>query len=421
MTVPPDTRTADPLLSALDRDALRAVLEPPGRMLPAAAYLDPGVLAWERREVFDAGWVCLGRADALARPRSRLAFPLGSPDGEGPYGAASVLLVRGEDGVLRGFHNSCRHRGHELLPCATDAPAGRPRFLACPYHAWVYDLTGRLVRVPALDDGEPVAIGAAVPAARSLPADADRLGLIEVPVAEWQGFVLANLDGTAPPLAEWTSGLDELLAPYGLVDLTPAAIHRYTLRANWKLIVENYHECFHCPAIHPELCQVSSPDSGLDCGGPGQWHGGHMQLEPGVRTMSLDGTGSGPLLPGLTPGLRDRVYYLQLFPQLLLSPHPDYVMVHRLVPTGPDTTWVECQWLFPADRPAGFDPGYAVDFWDLTNRQDWTACESVQRGVSSPGYRPGPLSAWHERVVAGSIQHLARAYLDGAVGAVRTP
>jgi Rieske 2Fe-2S family protein len=209
--------------------------------------------------------------------------------------------------------------------------------------------------------------------------------------------------------------MDELLAPYGLAGLTAAATHGYTIAANWKLAVENYHECYHCPAIHPELCRVTSPDSGLDCGGPGLWRGGHMELEPGVRTMSLDGSGNGPYLPGLPEALRDRVVYLQLFPGLLLSLHPDYVMVHRLRPTGPRSTWIECQWLFPADRPADFDPGYAVDFWDLTNRQDWAACESVQRGVASPGFRPGPLSAWHEHVVSGSIQHIARAYLDGAV------
>jgi Rieske 2Fe-2S family protein len=410
----PVDRMADPLLGSLDPDELELVLRPPGRMLPAAAYTDPGVLAWERREFLDGGWQCLGRTsgfgEGLTAPRSRVAVPLGAA-----HGSASLLLVRGDDGVLRGFHNSCRHRGHELLPCSSDAPgAGRARFLACPYHAWVYDLEGRLVRVPALDDGEAVALGAAVPAARAAHPDRDRLGLLPVPVAEWQGFVLVNLDGRAGPLAEHVAGLDGLLSAYGLADLVVAAGHDYQLAANWKLAVENYHECYHCPSIHPELCRVSSPDSGDNFGGPGRWIGGGMELEPGVRTMSLDGQGSGPYLPGLPEDRRNQVVYLQLFPNLLISLHPDYVMTHLLDPVTPDRTRVVCQWLFPPQASADdrFDPGYAVDFWDLTNRQDWAACESVQRALASPGFSPGPLSAWHEQVVGSSIAAIARAYLD---------
>jgi Rieske 2Fe-2S family protein len=390
----------DPLLAALDPAAVEAALRPPGRMLPAAAYLDPGVLAWEQREFFDGGWVCLGRVDHLAAPRSRAAVR---------HGAASLLLVRAEDGVLRGFHNSCRHRGHELLPCG-GPETGRARFLACPYHAWVYDLEGRLVRVPAMADGEPAPLAATVPAARAGHPDAAELSLARVAVVEWQGFAFANLDGRAGPFPRWTEGLDRLLAPYGLPGLATAASHVYELDANWKLAVENYHECYHCPSIHPQLCRVSSPDSGDNCGGPGRWTGGRMLLADGARTMSLDGGGTGHLLPGLPGELHRQVVYLQLFPNLLISLHPDYVMTHRLEPLAPDRTRVECQWLFPPQP--GLDPSYAVDFWDLTNRQDWAACESVQRALHSPGFAPGPLSAWHEQVVAESIATVARAYLD---------
>jgi Rieske 2Fe-2S family protein len=150
------------------------------------------------------------------------------------------------------------------------------------------------------------------------------------------------------------------------------------------------------------------------------WVGGDMELAEGAETMSLDGRSRGVVLRGLDERQRRRVVYVNLFPNLLLSLHPDYVLTHRLEPLAPDRTAIECQWLFPRERVerAGFDPGYAVDFWDITNRQDWTACESVQRGVSSRGYRPGPLSAL-EGAVHQFLCMVANAYLDGTVSAPR--
>jgi Rieske 2Fe-2S family protein len=382
--------------AALDPDRVRACLEGTGTMLPAAAYADESVLDWERRVVFDGGWVCVGRGADVATPRSRRAVPLvGGAGSAGPQDA--VLLVRDDDGVLRGFYNACRHRGHELLPCGGSATG---RFIACQYHAWVYDLRGRLHKVPG-------------PHRATL--DRDPLGLIEVRVAEWQGFVFVNADGVAPPIGEYLDGLAGRLDPYGLDRLLVAAEHEYEVAANWKLVVENYHECYHCSSIHPELCEVSSPESGTMYDSTGLWVGGTMRLLDGVETMSLTGKAGSAPLPGLTGDQLRDVLYLQLVPTLLLSVHPDYVMTHVLEPLSAGRTRIRCQWLFPPEALArdGFDPAYAVDFWDITNRQDWAACASVQRGVSSAGYRPGPLSPWHEVGVFQSIAVMARAYLHG--------
>jgi Rieske 2Fe-2S family protein len=164
--------------------------------------------------------------------------------------------------------------------------------------------------------------------------------------------------------------------------------------ANWKVIHENYHECYHCSNIHPELCKVTPPDSGHDLVREGRWAGGSMDLRPHARTMSLTGASGGTPLRGLDDDLRRQVLYCGLFPNLLISLHPDYVLTHLLRPVGTDATAVECRWLFQPEDVArdDFDPGYAVEFWDLTNRQDWAAVESVQRGARSRGYRPGPLS-----------------------------
>lgn len=357
-------------------------------MLPAGAYLDDAVLHWERSIMFAGGWQCVGRASDLAEPRMRKAVPVGDD---------AVLLVRGDDGEIRAFFNTCAHRAHELLPCGAQASAP---FIACPYHNWVYDLKGKLHKVP--------------PGHRDRD-DLDGIGLIPAAVAQWQGFLLVNVDGAAAPIEEYFHGLDELLAPYELDRLQVAASHDYELNANWKLAVENYQECYHCSSIHPELTRVSPPESGEAIHPVGLWVGGTMELSDGVQTMALDGLSGGAPMRNLSgPRLRE-VVYLQLIPNLLLSVHPDYVMTHVLEPLAPNRTRVTCQWLFTPEDLAtpGFDPAFAVDFWDITNRQDWDACEGVQRGVGSRGYRAGPLSEWHESEVFQTIAVVARTYLDG--------
>jgi len=373
----------------LDLDAVRASLSGTGRMLPAAAYADDAVLEWERRVLFAGGWVCVARSAEIAEPRSRRAVTVGDD---------SVLLVRDEHGVLRSFFNVCRHRGHELLACGASTTG---RFITCPYHSWVYDLDGSLHKVPHEH--------------RDAFASKGELSLTSAAVAEWQGFVLVNVDGGAPPLERYTTGLDEILGPYELDRLVVAASHSYELRANWKLAVENYQECYHCSTIHPELCRVSPPDSGSNYRPDGLWVGGSMELVEGAQTMSLDGLSGSEPMRAIVGTLRRAVQYIQLWPNLLVSAHPDYVMIHRLEPLAADRTHVVCEWLFPPEVVGrhDFDPAYAVDFWDLTNRQDWAACEAVQRGVRSRGYRPGPFSPENEDATFQAVAVVARAYLDG--------
>jgi len=191
------------------------------------------------------------------------------------------------------------------------------------------------------------------------------------------------------------------------------------MAANWKLPIENYHECYHCPAIHPELCVVSPPTSGDNYTLPGMWVGGTMDLEPFAATMSMDGSSGGVVLPALDEKQRREIVYIVLFPNLLISAHPDYVMTHRIEPVTPSLSNVTCEWLFSAEAvaSAGFDPAYAVDFWDVTNRQDWSACEGVQRGLGSRGYRPGPFAA-QEDAVQQWVTLIARSYLAGTLQTV---
>jgi glycine betaine catabolism A len=381
-----------PVRAPLDEADLRAVLQPLGRArtLPSAAYTERAVLDWEAERFFARSWVCVGRAAELPDPGDQRAVRVG-PE--------TVLLVRDADGTLRGFFNTCRHRGHELLRAGEGASS---RVVRCPYHAWVYRLDGTLRSAPRF--------------AALAPDDPAREGLIPARVSTWNGWVFVNANGDARSLAGHVGDLDGLLRPYDPGRLVAAARHDYLVQANWKIVVENYHECYHCPSIHPELCTVSPPDSGENFTGAGCWVGGNMTLRPHARTMSLDGRAGAPPLPGVTGDALRQVLYVGLFPNLLISAHPDYVMTHRLEPVEPGVTRIECDWLFDPDaaRGQGFDPAYATEFWDRTNRQDWSACESVQRGAASRGYRPGPL-ADHEDAVHEFLRLVALGYRDGTV------
>jgi Rieske 2Fe-2S family protein len=359
------------------------------RMLPRSSYLDHAVLDWERHHIFD-GWICLGRSSEIAAPGSLRAYSVGE------YG---VLLSRDTSGALHAFENACRHRGHELLPCGGSA---EPRAIVCPYHAWTYNFDGSLIGATGF---------------KKAPGfDKAAFGLKSVPLREWHGWVFVDRSGAGPDFQSHIGELEEIVAPYEAGSLVTAVTHEYDVAANWKVIIENYQECYHCSMIHPELCQVSPPDSGENIENDGDWVGGWMELRAGADTMSLDGRSGGAVMGRLDEHERRTVMYIAVLPNLLLSLHPDYVMSHLLTPLSPDLTRIQCSWAFPAATAAtaDFDPAYAVDFWDLTNRQDWAACESVQRGMKTPGFEPGPLAP-EEDGVYHFVTYMARAY-QGAAG-----
>ena len=370
----------------VDAEGLGAALRPFGQstMLPAEAYTSSAVLAWERRHLFAGTWTCLGRTDELATEQGNAVTQRAAVAGDVP------VLLTFEDRSVRAFANTCRHRGHELLP---DGATSNRGVTLCPYHAWSYTLDGDLHAAPGFrgnDTFEP-----------------DDFGLVPLPVEDWHGWLFVQATAEGPSFAEHVGELETLVGPYAPENLRLAARHTYEVASNWKVLTENYHECYHCPLIHPELCQVSPPTSGDNYELPGAWVGGSMDLRDGMATMSLDGTSGGHAIPGVDP---TQVLYLGLLPNLLLSLHPDYVMAHRLLPLAPDRTWVECSWfLMPGADGQVPDPAYAVDFWDLTNKQDWGACESVQRGLASPHFRPGPFAP-SEDAVHAFVTRVGRAY-----------
>lgn len=366
--------TATP--APIDRQLLEPSLAPfrESYTLPGIAYTSRELFDWEMAHFFDASWTCIGRTEGMIEPETRRALRAGQ---------ASILLTRDESGTLRGFFNVCRHRGHELLPVGASAAGA---LIECPYHGWTYRPDGSLKSAPRLGYRPGFAVSEHC--------------LVPVRIEEWQGWLFANASGDAEPFHEHVGNLDTLMAAWAPGEMVAVSSMDYVVNANWKLVNENYQECYHCTEIHPELCRVSPPTSGLNLDATGMWIGGWMDLMEGVETMSLTGRGGAPVLPGLAPEDRRRVYYLGVFPNLLISPHPDFVLSHRVEPLSPSQTRVECRTLFRKDVVTrnGIDLRYAGEFWDVTNKQDWAAIESIQRSASSPGFRPGPISEMEEAV-----------------------
>jgi Rieske 2Fe-2S family protein len=333
----------------LDREAVERVLRPLGRatQLPPQAFVDPEVFAWERETLF-RGWVCAGHVSALGERGAFLT-------------AGDVFVIAGDDGRPRAFVNACRHRGARLL----EAREGTVRRLQCPYHAWTYRFDGTLTSAPFTDGLE----------------DFDCPGLLPVRMEVVEGLVMIDVSGTAGPVDAHVGDLRAQLARYELARLVRARRIVYDVHANWKAIGENYSECLHCPGVHPELNRLSPYLSGEGVEGAGAWCGGSMALAEGVVTM---GTAVRPRFAGAEPG---KVLYFALFPNALVSLHPDYVMLHTLWPKAAGETEVVCDWLRPRDLED--DLADAVEFWDQVNREDWEVCRLTQLGLAAPGVTPG--------------------------------
>jgi Rieske 2Fe-2S family protein len=271
----------------------------------------------------------------------------------------------------------CRHRGTRLC----DAPEGTfPGSIQCPYHAWTYDLAGRLIGAPLMEHVDGFR--------------REDYPLRAVACEVWDGHVFINLGDAPPPLAKQLHDLPARFAPWRMSELRMVRRVEYDVRANWKLIVQNYNECLHCPNLHPALNKLSHYLSGENEPLQATYMGGRMDLRPGIDTLTMDGKCSRAVLPNLSPEQARQVYYYAIFPNMLLSLHPDYMMVHTLWPIAADRTINICEWHFhPTElaRPE-FNYNDAVELWDLTNRQDWHVCELSQAGISSRAYTPGPYS-----------------------------
>jgi len=331
--------------------------------LPGASYCEPAVLEREWERVFYRTWLCAGREERVREPGDFLTLTVGRE---------SVLVVRDRDARLRAFYNVCRHRGSRLC----SAEEGRLKgSLTCPYHAWTYALDGRLIGTPHLWQSE---------------LQREEFSLHAVAVDTWGGFLFVNLEGErAGTLADQLGPIPERDRRDPLTEMRVGARAVHEVACNWKILVENYMECYHCPGVHPELCDLVPlyrkgivDSAGTDV---------IAYFREGACTFTLNGTTRRPLLSGLSEDEKRMYNGEMIYPTLMLNLFPDYAQYRALSPLAPDRTRIVTEWLFERstmERP-DFDPRDAVEFINLIARQDWDVCERVQQGVASRSHSHG--------------------------------
>ncbi|AZG46571.1 aromatic ring-hydroxylating oxygenase subunit alpha [Gordonia insulae] len=361
---------------------------PEGSLVPTLGghyYCAPDVFVGEQQTIFETMWMCAARTAELARPGAFRKVQVGRE---------SVLVVRGRDGELRAFLNICRHRGAML--CTEDS-GEEPRGLRCPYHAWTYRLDGKLFAAPnlgALTDETGGGI------------DRRRYGLIEVALREWLGYAWVCLADEPPSfevdvIGSVTARLGdtEAIDRYRIDELALGKRVTYDVAANWKLIVENFMECYHCATIHPELTEVLPEFAG---GFAAQYYVGHgAEFAEGAQGFTVDGSPGLTPIPGITPEQDRRYYAITVRPTVFINLVPDHVIIHRMYPMAADRTVVECDWLYMPDVVEHKrDVARSVELFHRVNQQDFEACERTQPAMASRAYRRGGVLVPSEHHIA---------------------
>ena len=360
------------------------------KSLPQRYFISPEIFLEEQERIFSRQWLLVGHQNQVAKEGD---YFLAQVAGE------SLIVIRDQKSQVRGFYNVCRHRGTRLC----EARNGHLSAIQCPYHAWTYGLDGRLIGAPHMDD---------VPG-----FDKADYPLHRVNIGIWEGFIFVNLEnkatGVSDPgynsLEKWFAPLNGKFSHWNMSILQPAKRVEYDVRANWKLMFENYSECYHCPGVHPQLQKVSPYDSAENDLREGPFLGGFMKINQG-KSLTMSGNACATFV-GKIENLQ-QVFYYSIFPNMLLSLHPEYVMMHQLWPQSPERTLIVCDWLFHPDAAgagqAVYNPDDAIEFWDMTNKQDWRVCELSQQGIASRAYEPGPYSS-RESIPAAWDEYYLRA------------
>jgi Rieske 2Fe-2S family protein len=342
----------------------------PRPTLAGSDYTRTDVYEEELERIWFGDWVCVGRTEEIAEPGDYIVRDL---LGE------SIFLTRDEDGGLNGFYNVCSHRGTKFLDDEPASGHARKAFV-CPYHAWTYDLKGRLVGSPNVKEGERF--------------DRNDYPLHGFAVDTYAGFLFVNLAREPRPLSDWMNEGAEsvnMFDRFKMEELRVGVRIVYEVAANWKIVVENYNECLHCPQVHPELVQVVPlfrfgevwDEETRD---DGNW------MREGATSFTISGESELPRLPGLPSEDYSMYFGAYQFPNLMLNLHPDCVMYYIGYPKGPSHTTVVSEYLFRPETiadPALFKPEPVVELWDLISKQDWDVCQRAQTGVGSRAFTTG--------------------------------
>jgi Rieske 2Fe-2S family protein len=337
--------------------------------LPGSYYTDENIFALEQHRIFEQMWFCVARSSEIPDPGSFKTVQVGRE---------SVLITRNRGGEVRAFFNVCRHRGARLCT----EPAGVvKRAFQCSYHAWTYDFDGKLIAAPNLT---------------KMP-DVDRVqfGLATIAVQEWLGYIWVCLaeepasfeDEVISAVVERLGDL-ESIEHYDIANLQVGRRIVYDVQANWKLIIENFMECYHCATIHPELTEVL-PEFAQ--GYAAQYFVGHgAEFGEEIKGFTIDGSEGLDRIPGVSDDQDRRYYAITVKPCVFINLVPDHVIFHRMYPVSVDRTVVECDWLYlPEVVDSGKDLSTSVELFDRVNRQDFDACERCQPAMSSRIYQDG--------------------------------
>ncbi|WP_197914540.1 aromatic ring-hydroxylating oxygenase subunit alpha [Rhodococcoides fascians] len=347
--------------------------------LPGRYYTDPAIFELEQEKIFEELWICAVRAADLDKPGAFRTVQIGRE---------SVIVTRTRTGAIKAYLNVCAHRGARI--CMEDKGEVKRSF-QCPYHAWTYDLDGKLIAAPNLTKMPDI--------------DRVRYGLSSVSVEEWLGYVWVNLsenpasfDTTVVQDIRDRLGDVESIDRYKIEDLGLGRRVSYDVKANWKLIIENFMECYHCATIHPELTEVLPEFAD---GYAAQYYVGHgAQFGESVKGFTLDGSEGHDSIPGIAPEQDRRYYAITVRPQVFVNLVPDHVIIHRMYPIAADHTLVECDWLYlPGVVASGRDLQHSVELFHRVNLQDFEACERCQPAMNSRKYRNGG-------VLVGSEHHI---------------
>jgi glycine betaine catabolism A len=339
--------------------------------LPPSYYHDSEIYEREMDLIFMKRWLPVAREEDVPAPGSFVVRDLGSE---------SIIVLRGEDGTVRAFHNTCRHRGAALL----EDERGSAEVIQCRYHSWTYDLDGRLVGAPYMEGVEGFAI--------------EEYGLTPVRLDVWQGFLFVNLEPGAVPLLDSLGDLPDKLSRFRFGEFRRACTITYDVRANWKIIQENNLECYHCPTVHPTLVQIIKWDSwkgeGALCRSDGQQQGVYTGASVVYReeNAGVSSSGKREVAPqtGADDAISQRLVFYYQFPVLQINLAPDNLIAHYFWPVGPDRTRIQFEAYFDPRIP--LDSEYVrstISQWEVINQEDWHVSELNHRGTASRFAKPG--------------------------------
>lgn len=339
-------------------------------------YYDPDHFEKELEKIWFKTWLCAGREEEIPNKGDFFTIKIGGEN---------LICIRAIDGSVSTFYNVCRHRGSVL--CEEEKGNFKNGFMTCFYHSWTYSSNnGDLLGTPNIPNKDPNFRKCDHP-------------LHTVKTETWDGYIWINMDPDAPSLKESFKLPDSwgLYQNYQMSELKLGAEKTYHVKANWKLLMENASECYHCGNIHPGLGNATPPNQPralIDPSIPGTKvikHVGGMTLRDGFDRVNLDGKAYRPNFEGISEEEQRKIYYLHIYPHSYICMASDYVFITTMFPIKPDETLVKAYWLFDpmvleSENPSIQD---AIDVWDITSTEDWRAAELAQIGNQSRVYKKG--------------------------------